>query len=149
MDITDEGTITVETTLKAPIENVWKAWTDPSLILKWFGSDPNGQVLEAKLDVRPGGFFEISFIDSDYTQHTCSGVYNEVQEFNKLTFSWTWKSEPGVESFVTLLFAPEGNFTRMRFEHARVGNASKHDYLSGWKTTFTKLERLLSSGMEK
>lgn len=149
MNLTDKGTITVETTFKAPIEKVWKAWTDPSLILQWFGSDPNGQVLEANLDVRPGGSFNIMFVDSDLTRHTCSGVYDEVQEFNKLTFSWTWKSEPGVESFVTLLLIPEGHFTRMQFEHAHVGNTSQHDYLSGWKTTFTKLEQLLSSGIEK
>jgi len=71
------------------------------------------------------------------------GVYDEVQEFSKLSFSWEWKSEPGVVSFVTLLLTPENNFTRMHFEHTHVGHASKHAYTHGWRTTFIKLEQVL------
>lgn len=143
MDTTVKETITIITIINAPIENVWKAWTNPDLIFNWFGSDPNGKVLKAKLDVRPGGSFEITFTDEDQTLHTCSGAYVDVQEYSKLTFTWTWKSEPGVESFVTLSLAAENNLTRMQFEHAQLGNASKHDYLNGWQSTFLKLERML------
>jgi len=139
----DEGTITMDTIIHAPIENVWKAWTDPSVILSWFGSDSGGKGLQANLDVRPGGRFKISFANADHAEHTCFGVYDEVKEFSKLSFSWEWKSEPGVVSFVTLLLTPENNITRMHFEHAHVGNASKHDYTHGWRTTFIKLEQVL------
>ena len=145
METTDKGTITIETLFHSPIQNVWQAWTDPDLILTWFGSDPHGKVLEAKLDVRPGGLFEVTFTDADQTKHTCSGTYIEVQEFTKLSFSWTWKSEPGVESFVTLSLSADSNFTRMQFEHAHVGNESRHDYLNGWKATFLKLEQMLTN----
>lgn len=140
----DNDTLTIRVTFNDTIENVWKAWTDPIHIGNWFGSDPNGKVLQAKLDVRVGGFFEITFTDADQTEHTCSGVYVDVKEFSKLSFSWTWKTEPGVESFVTVELTPAGNSTQMVFQHAHLGNASKHDYLNGWAATFSKLEQMLA-----
>src|SRR5688500_863783 len=124
---TDESSIFIETTFKASIEKIWEAWTNPKLIMKWFGSDPKGQGLQAKLDVRPGGYFEITFQDSDLTEHTCSGIYDEVKVLNKLTFSWQWKNEQGVESFVTLLLTPYGKSTKMQFQHKDLGSCSKHD----------------------
>jgi hypothetical protein len=54
-----------------------------------------------------------------------------------------WKSEPGVQSFVTILFASNGSRTLMKFEHAGVGYTSAHNYAKGWKDTFIKLERML------
>ena len=56
-----------------------------------------------QLGLRRGGSFEVSFMDSDGTEHTCSGVYADVQPETKLSFSWRWKSEPGVETFVSVL----------------------------------------------
>jgi uncharacterized protein YndB with AHSA1/START domain len=141
---TDDPSIFVEKTISSSIEKLWKAWTDPTLLMNWFGSDPQGKVLKAALDVRPGGGFEITFQDADLAEHTCSGIYDEVQPLTKLTFSWQWKSEPGVISFIILLLIAEGKSTRMQFEHKNVGSISKHDYAKGWQDTFLKLERMLS-----
>jgi uncharacterized protein YndB with AHSA1/START domain len=144
---TDDSSIFIETTFKSSIEKIWEAWTNPNVIMKWFGSDPEGKGLNAELDVRPGGSFEITFRDADLTEHTCSGIYDEVYVLRKLTFSWRWKSEPGVESFVILLLTPEGKSTRMQFEHKNLGSGSKHNYAKGWQNTFSKLERLLDSNL--
>lgn len=141
---TDDSSIFLEKTFKNSIKKIWEAWTNPTQIMGWFGSDPGGKVLKAELDVRPGGYFEITFQDSDLTEHTCSGIYDEVRALSKLAFSWQWKDEPGVESFITLLLTPEGKSTRMQFEHKNFGSGSKHDYAKGWQNTFSKLECLLS-----
>ena len=138
-----EDTIVIETILHASIENVWNAWTEPSIILKWFGSDPNGKGIKAKMDVRPDGHFEITFANADGAEHTCFGIYREVKKFNELSFTWEWKNEPGVESFITVKLTPIDHSTSMQFEHAQVGTASAHDYLIGWQSTFEKLERVL------
>ena len=138
-----EDSINLEIKIHAPVQEVWKAWTDPELILKWFGSDPKGEGLKARMDVQPGGMYEISFCGSDRVEHTCFGVYTEVKEFRKLIFSWEWKSEPGVESLVAIEFTPDGNHTLMQFEHSHVGNRSMHNYLTGWTMTFEKLKVIL------
>src|SRR4051794_13347881 len=112
MESTDKAAVTIEIVINAPLENVWAAWTSPTQILKWFGSDPGGTGLAATLSVQQGGSFEITFADSDQTEHTCSGIYAEIQEFRKLTFSWAWKSEPGITSFVELSLVPVNGLTR-------------------------------------
>jgi uncharacterized protein YndB with AHSA1/START domain len=139
-----KDSVFIKTTIHASVEKVWEAWTEPSVIMNWFGSDPKGKVLSAKLDVRPGGSFEVTFKDSDQTEHTCNGIYTEIEKLSKLTFTWHWKSEPGVESFIVLLFTSEDKSTRMQFEHMNFGSGSIHDYEIGWKNTFLKLEKLLS-----
>jgi uncharacterized protein YndB with AHSA1/START domain len=141
----NDSSLVLEKTFRNSIESVWEAWTNAAIIMNWFGSDLNGKVLNAELDVRPGGFFEVTFQDHDQTTHTCSGIYDEVKVLAKLTFSWRWKSEPGVESFIILLFVPEGGSTKMHFEHRNLGIGSKHDYAIGWQNTFLKLERLLGN----
>src|SRR6185436_12790119 len=98
---------------------------------KWFGSDPNGRLLKVEMDVRAGGNFEIKFRDSDGTEHTCFGIYKTVVPLHEFSFTWNWKEEPGVESFVSVLFSPKNDGTEMQFEHADIGNASAHDYKEG------------------
>jgi uncharacterized protein YndB with AHSA1/START domain len=144
MELKNDDTVKIEKLIRCPVEAVWQAWTDPALVLKWFGSDPAGTGLEANLDVRTGGRFEVTFSNADHAEHTCSGVYTEIIEFEKLAFTWEWKSEPGVISQVSVRFAPEASYTRMWFEHAGVGERSAHDYMEGWNTTFLKLEKLLT-----
>ena len=141
----DDSLVLLEITFNTSLENVWEAWTNPVCLMNWFGSDPNGKVLKAEVDVRPGGYFTITFQDADLTEHTCFGMYAEVEALRKLAFSWQWKSEPGVESFITVLLTPGEKFTRMQFEHKNFGSGSKHDYEKGWQSTFLKLEKLLES----
>jgi uncharacterized protein YndB with AHSA1/START domain len=141
----DNNQVTIETFLNAPPERVWKAWTDPDSVLKWTGSDPNGTGVKAKIDLRPGGSFEITFRNSDQTEFTSMGTYKEIREYRKLVFSWVWKNEPGVESLVTIVLIPEGSCTLMQFEHRDFGTASAHDYGPGWQRTFSKLNRFLEA----
>jgi len=136
--------LAIDETFNAPVEDVWRAWTDPKIILKWFGSDPNGKGLSATLDVQKGGAFEITFQDGDKTEHTCSGVYSEVQKYARLSFSWQWKSEPGVISFVTVALYEKNNSTQMRFKHSNLGFESRHNYEQGWRSTFEKLKKILA-----
>ncbi|HVU55130.1 MAG TPA: SRPBCC domain-containing protein [Puia sp.] len=138
-----KDTVNLEVMLSGPVEKVWQAWTDPVVVLKWIGSDPNGRGVSAVLDVHEGGKYTISFANADGGGHTFGGVYKEVAAPHTLSFTWEWENEPGVESFVTVLLVPEGGRTRMAFEHARVGFASAHDYAEGWIRTFDKLERVL------
>jgi len=39
----------------APRELVWRAWTDPDLLVRWYG--PNAQTIVHKFDLKPGGLW--------------------------------------------------------------------------------------------
>jgi uncharacterized protein YndB with AHSA1/START domain len=49
--------ITIETTVAAPIEDVWRAWTTPDDIRGWNAASPDWHCPAAELDLRPGGHF--------------------------------------------------------------------------------------------
>ena len=136
--------VSIDFELPAPVEEVWRAWTEPEMVLRWFGSNRDGVGLEAELDVRVGGNFLVSFRDS--MEHTCYGIYSVVEEPYRLGFSWNWKSEPGVTSQVVVKLERDLGGTRMHFTHDEVGTRSAHDYEAGWTSTFEKLRRLLEAG---
>lgn len=129
-----------------PPEKVWQAWTDPAIVKRWFGSDPNGTVLDATLDVRLGGTFEVTFQNADGTQFTSIGKYKEIEPYQKLVFSWAWKDRSDVLEWITLIFQTAQNGTLMTFEIANIDSGTTHDYENGWKSTFEKLERTLKAG---
>ena len=52
--VTDNNSVFFEKTLRASIEKIWDAWTNPTVIITWFGSDPGGKGLKAELDVLCG-----------------------------------------------------------------------------------------------
>jgi len=150
MPTDNQHKVNIKYLLNASPEIIWKAWTDPALILHWFGSDPNGKGLSAQMDVRSSGAFEVSFADGDGTVHTCSGIYVDVDKPRKLSFTWSWKSEPGIESFVTVLLIPIQEKTEMQFEHSNLSDGSQHNYEKGWSSTFLKLERMIrNNSIEK
>lgn len=49
--------ITVETTIAAPIEAVWQAWTTPADIVQWNAASPDWHTTRASVDLRVGGAF--------------------------------------------------------------------------------------------
>ena len=136
--------ITINRLINAPIARVWIAWTDPNYALQWFGSDPNGKGIQASMNPQPGGSFEITFQDANGTQHTAFGQYTLVEPPTRLAFTWSWKNEPGVESMVTVILFDEDEITRLQFRHEGFGDASAHQYLAGWQSTFDKLDRCLN-----
>jgi uncharacterized protein YndB with AHSA1/START domain len=53
----DAVTITVETTVSAPIEEVWRAWNTPDDIKQWNTASKDWHTTQAAVDLRVGGSF--------------------------------------------------------------------------------------------
>src|SRR5437868_249429 len=121
------GTVIIDRKFNVPVSMLWQAWTNPSTVLQWFGSDPKGRGIAATMDIRKGGDFNVTFRDSTGTEHICFGTYTEVLEPMKLAFTWNWKSEPGVESNVSVILSGDEENALMDFQHAGVGEASAHN----------------------
>ena len=49
--------ITVEATVRAPIEHVWRAWTTPADIMQWNAASDDWHTTRASVDLRVGGTF--------------------------------------------------------------------------------------------
>jgi uncharacterized protein YndB with AHSA1/START domain len=80
--------ITITRVFDAPRELVWKAWTEPDQLARWWGppgwsTPPSG----VTMDVRPGGAFRVASVsDEDGTEMPVVGVYREVVEPERLVF---------------------------------------------------------------
>src|SRR5215216_3324374 len=53
----DNMKITVETTVAAPMEEVWRAWTTPEDIKQWNAASDDWHTTAATVDLRVGGQF--------------------------------------------------------------------------------------------
>lgn len=140
------NSIKIEHRFSQPLEKVWGAWTDPAIVKLWFGSDPNGTVLDAVLDVRIGGAFAVTFANENGDEYTAQGFYQIIELHQKLLFTWGWKDEPHIKEMVTVQFQAEGEGTLMIFEHLDIDPNSSHNYEMGWRRTFDKLEKALNRG---
>src|SRR6266567_1937338 len=49
--------ITIETTVAAPIEEIWRAWTTPDDIKQWNAASDDWHTTASTVDLRPGGAF--------------------------------------------------------------------------------------------
>lgn len=126
-------------------EKVWRAWTDPQALKRWFGPGGVQPVSVAELDVRVGGRFRIVFGGEKGDEHEVQGVYKEVVPNKRLVFTWTWpRSTPERESLITIVFKASGGGTELEFRHERHFDAAVRDgHLRGWSETFVKLERVV------
>jgi uncharacterized protein YndB with AHSA1/START domain len=88
MNIYSDGTdLVFERTFDAPRELVWKAFTDPELIPRWWG--PNGTTTTvAEMDVRPGGSWRYISRAPDRDDVAFYGKYLEVEPPRQ--FKWTF-----------------------------------------------------------
>ena len=78
--------ITITRVLDAPRELVWKAWTEPDQLARWWGPPGWSNPLETiEMDVRPGGAFSVTSVsDEDGTEMMSHGVFREVAEPERL-----------------------------------------------------------------
>jgi uncharacterized protein YndB with AHSA1/START domain len=133
-------------------EKVWRAWTDPEAVKRWWGPGPGEPVALAELDVRVGGRFRIVFGGPKGTDHEVQGAYREVvpcgsTTMGRLVFTWTWpNSTPDRESLVTIVFKAVDGGTELDFRHEQLFDEKvRDDHKRGWTGSLDKLGEFLKS----
>ena len=69
-------------------ELVWKAWTEPEHLKKWFTPAP-WTTTDAEIDLRPGGIFRTVMRSPEGQEFTNPGCFLEVTEKERLVFTNT------------------------------------------------------------
>ncbi len=87
METQAKTAITVQATVDAPVEKVWKLWTTPVHIMKWNNASDDWHTPRAENDVRPGGKFVWHMAAKDgSTGFDFSGTYTRVDEKQLLEY---------------------------------------------------------------
>ncbi len=93
--------LVLERTLDAPIDLVWKAWTDPEHVKRWWAPRPY-QTTEVEFDLTPGGIFRARMVGPDGfdTGTGGAGCVLEVVPHEKVV--WTSALGPGYRPLETI-----------------------------------------------
>ena len=127
-------------------EKVWRAWTDPEAMKRWWKPDENYSSLVTEADVHVGGRFHILAISSEGDTHEVNGVYLEVIPNRKLVFTWIGKETSERETLVTVTLRPSGSGTELELRHEQfVDSEDRDSHQAGWSGCLTVLEHFLAS----
>lgn len=140
--------VTVERVFRAPVEKVWKMWTTKEGLETWYWPEPLAGTVR-KLDLRPGGQWEIGAAGLD---HTSRGTFSEVAPNRRLCMVASIDFIPGVEAYdrVDIVeFEPVAKGTKMTFTASRM-HSDEWQLLAdgGWGSSLDKLQRALETGEE-
>jgi len=123
----------------APRALVFKAWTQPEMLVKWFGPrDFTATIIQN--DVRSGGVYDFHMRGPNYDDHW-TGVYREVVPPERIVFTWP----AGPNSLVTVTFEDLGGKTRLTLHHGVFETVDARDrHAHGWNSTLDCLADYLT-----
>ena len=123
---------------EAPRELVWRLWSDPEHIARWWG--PETCWLDTvEMDFREGGKWHFWMRNATGLDHHISGEYRLIQRPERLHFTYI-NAYDGHEMLVELHFVERGGATAMQFRQAPFLNRVERDgHNEGWSSTFDML----------
>lgn len=148
-EIAMTNTLSLDLVLQAPRAAVWRCWTEPELLLKWFTPKP-WETVKAEVDLRPGGQNLIVMRGPDGNEFPNTGVYLEIDPLRKLVFTdaytagWKPSAKPFMTAVISLDDAEEGK-TRysVRVHHWTKEDMEAHEKMGfheGWAIAARQLE---------
>ncbi len=134
--------LTLHRLIRAPVETVYAAWTDPELLRQWLAPGETA-VASAVAETRIGGTFLVEMRGTDGKTWLTRGTYREIVPNRRLVHTWRWEGSD-VESLVTVDLEPESDgATRLTLTHSRFSQAEARDeHVRGWTGCLAKLEAL-------
>ena len=103
MEAAAADSLKVTRTFKASRQRVFRAWTEPELMMRWF-VEGDGNMSVCDIDLREGGQYRLEG-EMGGKRWRIWGSYLEVKPPEKLVYTWAWKHDPGVGK------TPEGDTT--------------------------------------
>jgi uncharacterized protein YndB with AHSA1/START domain len=108
METANKTLITIETTVNAPVEKVWKYWTLPEHITKWNNASDDWHSPFAENDLQAGGKFLARMEAKDGSfGFDFWGVYDEIKTNELIAYTL------GDDRKVKIIFTPAGNTTKI------------------------------------
>jgi len=147
-------TVCVERTIEAPPDKVFRAWTDPEAVKKWFVDQaPVHWTKDPEIDAKTDGHFSWSVVSDDNAQEKFAfhGTYREIEPAKKLAFTWEWQTLPieGVNvpghTLVTIEFLRQDDWTKVLLTQSGSPNeAARNAHDKGWNRCLDGISKLFS-----
>lgn len=133
--------------IDVPKELVWKAWTEPEHLKKWFAPAP-WTVSECEIDLQPGGQFYTVMRSPEGQAFPSAGCLLEVVPNEKLVFTDALAPgyRPSAQPFFTAIVTLEPTTTGTKYtavaKHKDQAGRQQHEEMGfheGWGRTLEQL----------
>jgi uncharacterized protein YndB with AHSA1/START domain len=127
--------ISVETTVAAPIDQVWRAYTTPEDIKQWNAASDHWHTTQASVDLREGGAFSSRMEAKDGSMgFDFAGTYTKVVEHQRIEYAFGDRT-----ALVEFEQKPQGVTVRVTFD----GEAthSEEQQRQGWQAILANFAR--------
>jgi uncharacterized protein YndB with AHSA1/START domain len=148
-----QETISIKRIFNLPLNTVWKAWTEPESLKKWWG--PKEYTCPyCAIDLKPGGKYLNSMKGPDGTEIWGTGTYKKIVSNKKIVYTDSFADSKGnvvpasyykmtdmpLEMMVTVTLEEVNGKTNMQLKHEGIPAEIYDDCIKGWQSSFDKLE---------
>ena len=145
--------LTIERTIDAPVSLIWKVWTDPAHLKKWWAPRP-WTTVDCTLNLRPGGRFRTVMRSPEGQDFPYDGCYLELVENRKLAFTNALDPgyRPALDPFFSAILTLTENAGKthyaVRVLHRDEAGKKKHEDMGfhfGWNQCLDQLVELVGA----
>ena len=159
MKIDPKLDLVLERVVDVSPELVWKAWTEPKHVVKWFTPAP-WTTVSCDIDLRPGGAFRTVMRSPEGKDYPNLGCYLEIVPNRKLVWTDALEAgfrptggdpEAGFRMTASLLLEPQAKGTRYTAiaMHSDTEAVRKHEEMGfheGWAKALDQLVAYMKTG---
>lgn len=151
--------LVISRTFAAPRELVWKAWSEPELLKRWWGPKDFTAPF-ARMDLRVGGGYLFCMRSPDGKDYWSTGIYRDLEAPARLICTDCFANAEGqivpashygmgddwpLELLIIVIFEEEAGQTRMTLRHVGLPAGEMTELCAtGWNESFDKLEASLA-----
>jgi uncharacterized protein YndB with AHSA1/START domain len=146
---TAEREIVLTRVFNSPRDLVFKAWTEPDLLMKWI-CPKDFVVTFVDVDLRPGGSWRSGMRSPDGIDYRMRGTYRQIIPPELLEFTHAWEDdlepghEPDHEALITVtLMESDGRTTMVFHVTGLTSDEGRDGQKQGWTEAFDNLENSL------
>jgi uncharacterized protein YndB with AHSA1/START domain len=135
-----QTTITIDATVNAPVEKVWKFWTGTGHITKWNSASDDWHSPYAENDLKAGGKFLSRMEAKDGSfGFDFGGIYDEVKTHELIAYTL------GDGRKVKVTFSSEGNVTKIVESFEAESTNSVEIQRMGWQSILNNFKKYTES----
>jgi uncharacterized protein YndB with AHSA1/START domain len=128
--------ITVQATVNAPVEKVWKYWTEPRHIIRWNNASADWCTTKAENDLREGGSFIATMAAKDGSfSFDFGGVYDTIKKHELIEYTL------GDGRKVKVVFTSAGDQTKLVEDFEAENQNSIELQKRGWQAIMDNFKK--------
>ena len=126
-------TLLIRKTIRASVETVFDAWTQPEHLKHWWGPK-DVECIAAEVDLRVGGRYRLANQFPDGNVVWISGEFEQIEKPSRLVYTWRFEAPgPATPERVTIHFQPLGKSTQITVTHERIADEkTRTGHEQGW-----------------